>query len=214
MLHAANTTRLTPALLHSIDNKDSDGDGFTNAEEFAADTLPGDPNSKPAGKPPGKTAAVKALSPPPEEETGPFYWRTVLFPAHAQHPVLVHFPIALFVISLLFDVLGRWRKNPMLSMAAYYNLIIAAISAVPTVATGLLAWRFLLNGAPLRGNLLLHLILGITTLCLLGVLLWIRSRQRGLLEGTLGRAYWWLAFITVAVVALTGHLGGFLAGLG
>ena len=40
-----------PALLHSIDAKDSDGDGWPNAEEFKEDTLPGDPASRPNGPP-------------------------------------------------------------------------------------------------------------------------------------------------------------------
>ena len=33
----------------ALSGKDSDGDGFTNDQEFNANTHPGDPNSKPAG---------------------------------------------------------------------------------------------------------------------------------------------------------------------
>lgn len=33
----------------ALAGKDSDGDGFTNDQEFNANTHPGDPNSKPAG---------------------------------------------------------------------------------------------------------------------------------------------------------------------
>ena len=34
----------------------------------------------------------------------PFDWRSVLLARHAQHVVLIHFPIALFITGVLFDV--------------------------------------------------------------------------------------------------------------
>jgi hypothetical protein len=40
------------------------------------------------------------------------------------------------------------------------NLLLAAISTVPVIATGILAWQFTLGGQKLRGVLLLHLVLG------------------------------------------------------
>jgi hypothetical protein len=39
---------LTPEILKSIESKDSDKDGVSNADEIKADSLPGDPKSKPA----------------------------------------------------------------------------------------------------------------------------------------------------------------------
>jgi hypothetical protein len=38
---------VTKEVLNKIAGKDSDGDGFTNEQEWKADTLPGDRNSKP-----------------------------------------------------------------------------------------------------------------------------------------------------------------------
>src|SRR5215813_14164710 len=90
----------------------------------------------------------------------PFDPRTVLFAKHAQHVVLVHFPIGLCLTSVIFEVLGKWRSNSALISASYYNQLSAAIASVPVVATGLLAWHFQLEGATLKGNLLLHLIFG------------------------------------------------------
>lgn len=42
---------MTAASLKAIENMDADKDGWTNIQEIKAGTLPGDPNSKPAGKP-------------------------------------------------------------------------------------------------------------------------------------------------------------------
>ena len=56
------------------------------------------------------------------------------FPAkHAQHVVLIHFPIALFLIGVLFDVLARGAKRSMYPAAAYCNLAAAAIATVPVL---------------------------------------------------------------------------------
>ena len=42
----------------------------------------------------------------------PFDIRTVLLAKHAQHVVLIHFPIALFTAAVAFDYLGQWTKQP------------------------------------------------------------------------------------------------------
>ncbi len=51
-LKQKKTGTLTPAILHALDDKDADGDGFNNALELKADTLPGDAKSHPDGPPP------------------------------------------------------------------------------------------------------------------------------------------------------------------
>src|SRR5207244_12680713 len=77
---------------------------------------------------------------------------------HAQHPVIIHFPIALFIISVAFDLLAIWRRNPTIARAAYYNLRAAALTAPVAIASGVTAWQWQLEGARLKGNLLLHMI--------------------------------------------------------
>jgi uncharacterized membrane protein/mono/diheme cytochrome c family protein len=53
-----------------------------------------------------------------------------LFELHPTHTMLVHFPIALTTVALLFVVLARWRRSDALEKAAYYNLILAAIGSI------------------------------------------------------------------------------------
>jgi uncharacterized membrane protein len=69
----------------------------------------------------------------------PFDLKAALLARHAQHVVLIHFPIALFITSVAFDVTAFWKGSRTLATAAYYNLFAAAVSALPAVATGLLA---------------------------------------------------------------------------
>src|SRR5574338_1536444 len=93
----------------------------------------------------------------------PFDIRTVVLAKHAQHVVLIHFPIALFITAVAFDYLAQWTKDQSWAAAAYFNLLLAAASTVPVVATGLAAWQWALEGQRLKGILLLHLVLGCTS---------------------------------------------------
>jgi uncharacterized membrane protein len=54
----------------------------------------------------------------------PFDIKTVLLAKHAQHVVLIHFPIALFTAGVAFDCLGQWTKSRTLPSAAYFNLLL------------------------------------------------------------------------------------------
>ena len=99
----------------------------------------------------------------------PFDIKAALLAKHAQHVVLIHFPIALFFVSVAFDFVAQWTGRRGLALVAYYNLLVAAISSLPVLVTGLLAWRWQLEGQRLKGTLLLHLVLGVTS----SLLIWL-----------------------------------------
>jgi uncharacterized membrane protein len=143
----------------------------------------------------------------------PFDVKTALLAKHAQHVVLIHFPIALFIAAVAFDYLAWWTKNRTLAAAAYFNLLLAAVSTVPVVATGLAAWQWALEGQELEGVLLMHLVLG----CLSSVLIWlvflIHLRVRRKPEESLPKYRLPIEAVAVFLVGLTGHLGGFLSGV-
>lgn len=132
---------------------------------------------------------------------------------HAQHVVLIHFPIALFLTSVMFDFLAHWTRSRTMAAVAYYNLVVAAISCVPVMATGLLAWRWQLAGQRLRGVLLDHLILAIVSSVLIWLIWWIQFRGRQKPVPVLPFYRLSIEFVAVLSVALTGHLGGFLSGV-
>src|ERR1051325_6469816 len=115
----------------------------------------------------------------------PFDLKSVLLARHAQHVVLIHFPIALFLVSVAFDFAAhRWSKAAF-ATAAYYNLTVAAVSSVPAVATGLMAWHWQLEGQKLKGTLLLHLLLGLASTLLIWLVWWHWQLEVQKLKGTL-----------------------------
>jgi uncharacterized membrane protein len=142
----------------------------------------------------------------------PFDLKTALLAKHAQHVVLIHFPIALFITAVVLDLIAQWTKRPGLAAAAYYNLLGAAISTVPVLATGLLAWQFQLEGQKLKGILLLHLVLAGVSTVMIWLVGWVhfRARRRSVYLPSYRVA---VEFLAVGLVALTGHLGGFLSGV-
>jgi uncharacterized membrane protein len=143
----------------------------------------------------------------------PFDLKAALFAKHAQHPVVIHFPIALFILSVVFDLLAVWRRNPMMAKAAYYNLVAAALTAPVAIASGLMAWQWQLEGARLKGNLLLHMVSALTASAMIWFLCGWRFRQRGLPQQTPGAVYLFIALATVLLIAFVGHLGGIVSGI-
>jgi uncharacterized membrane protein len=142
----------------------------------------------------------------------PFDPKTIFFAKHAQHVVLVHFPIGLFISAVVFDIAARWTRRRALADAAYYNMLGAAISTLPVLATGVLAWRFQLEGQRLKGLLLLHLLLGGLASALIWLVWWLHRWTRRRTE-SLPTYGFLLESLAVAIVAVTGHLGGFLSGV-
>jgi len=142
----------------------------------------------------------------------PFDLKTAVLAKHAQHVVLIHFPIALFLAAVAFDFVATWAKRRGLADAAYYNLLGAAVSTLPVLVSGVLAWQFQLEGQKLKGILLLHLVLACASTAMIWLVWWVhfRARRRTVyLPGyRLG-----LELLAVGLVAVTGHLGGFLSGV-
>lgn len=144
----------------------------------------------------------------------PFDWRSVLLARHAQHVVLIHFPIALFITGVFFDAAAFARKQAQLGLVAFYNFSVAAVFTIPAMATGLIAWQWALEGQRLKGTLLLHLISALAASVLIWsvcVLAW-RARNGGAPHSAVLARYL-LEFLGVGLLGLAGHLGGFLSGV-
>jgi uncharacterized membrane protein len=142
----------------------------------------------------------------------PFDLKSVLLARHAQYVVLIHFPIALFLVSVAFDFAAQWWRTAAFAAVAYYNLTVAAFASVPAVATGLMAWHWQLEGQKIKGTLLLHLVLGLASMALIWLVWWLHYRGRKP-ERTLPAYRLPLEIVAAGVVALTAHFGGFLSGV-
>jgi uncharacterized membrane protein len=143
----------------------------------------------------------------------PFDFKAALLAKHAQHVVLIHFPIALFIAGAVFDFLAHYTKLSKLAVAAYCNFLVAAITTVPVLVTGLLAWQWQLEGQRLKGALLLHLGFGFGSSVLIWLVCLVHRRAQRNQDAFLPAYRLPLEALTAILVALTGHLGGFLSGV-
>lgn len=148
--------------------------------------------------------------------TSPFDLASIFLAKHAQHVVLVHFPIALTITAIVFEWLAAWKPGPhsaALTDAAYWNLTAAAGTSVAAVATGLLAWRWQFGGAPLKGLFLLHAVFGGASAGAILLLWWLRVRRRTRSGSSPSPVYFAVTVVAFVIIAVTGHLGGFVSGV-
>jgi uncharacterized membrane protein len=188
LLDASDNGELTADMLKQVESIDSDGDGWSNGDEIKQGFLPGDPSSHPNGKP------AKPTAPAPPSGIS-------IIPTNGFHPVVVHFPIALFLFGLFLEFAGHWRKSPALGTAAQWNITGALASLAIVVPTGVAAW--LIGGHKLEGNMLIHLILAISSLILMLITLLARKKL-----GNDHAMYLAILVLTAIIVGLTGHFGG------
>ena len=143
----------------------------------------------------------------------PLDWRTVLLAKHAQHVVLIHFPIALYITGVTANLVARFSKRDEFTSLGYWNITLAAVFTIPVLATGIMAWQWQLEGQKLKGLLLYHMVLAWLTgaVIVMSWLLEFRARRKGLRESSFAGTSLQLA--GVMLLALTAHLGGFLSGV-
>jgi uncharacterized membrane protein len=143
----------------------------------------------------------------------PFDLKAALLAKHAQHVVLIHFPIALYLSGTVFDVCARIFRKSGLAEVARWNFLFAAAMSIPAAATGLLAWQWALERKHLQGLLLLHLLFACATMVGLWLTVWLRSKRRLGPAKVIPVSLLLIEAGVCVLVALTGHLGGFLSGV-
>jgi len=124
------------------------------------------------------------------------------------HPLLVHFPIALFSTGLFFDILARLLNNEELDHAGFWTMLMALVSSPFTIIAGIFA--FLEN----HGDFLdlfqfQHGILAFISTLFLLVLFWGRIKfQLDFRYSNLKRnIYLFLHILAVGILFYGAHLG-------
>ncbi len=126
------------------------------------------------------------------------------------HVLVLHFPIALVMSALLADLLRLVWKSDFFKHAAVFCLVLAVLSAVPAVITGLAKARSQEFVGDYRSIVVIHQWLGIMSLVLGTIIVVIRLLKRERLEKIWAVGYYILLFLLAAIIAATGHYGGML----
>ncbi len=95
-------------------------------------------------------------------------------PMDPLHPALAHFPLALLLVSVVFDLLGYLLKRPTLRAVGFWNLLAGVLGGGAAAYSGLLAERELL-GSDIPADLVgAHREAGLAALAIFALLLLVR----------------------------------------
>ncbi len=124
---------------------------------------------------------------------------------HPVHPVLIVFPLGLFITSVIFDILYLATDNELFTTVAYYNIIVGIIGGLLAAVFGLIDWLGIPGGTRAKSIGLYHG-LGNAVIVLLFAGSWLlRMNADDNLPSTLALV---LSFAGVALGVVTGWLGG------
>lgn len=122
------------------------------------------------------------------------------------HPILLHFPIALIVMTVIAELLALKSKSTIFSQAARFMISMAAITAIPTAILGL-AYGYGANYEDaLQSIFWWHRFFGIGT-AILAVFVAV-LKELNIREKVAMKTYGFFLGILFLFVTITGYLGG------
>ncbi len=124
---------------------------------------------------------------------------------HPIHPMLVVFPIGLWIFSLACDLIGRSvGTTDVWFTVALYTMVGGWIGALAAAVPGLIDFLYYQGGAPpVKGIAIKHMAINLTAVALYAVNIWLRaSGQESMTIPFI------LSVVGVCMIAVSGWLGG------
>jgi uncharacterized membrane protein len=121
---------------------------------------------------------------------------------HPIHPMLVVFPIGLWVFSFVADLLFIVTGNNVWSAVAYYTMGGGILGALVAAIPGMVDLFSITTGRT-RVIGLIHMSINLVVVVLFVINFWIRTSAEVASTGAI-----WFSGISVALLAISGWLGG------
>jgi nitrite reductase/ring-hydroxylating ferredoxin subunit/uncharacterized membrane protein len=126
---------------------------------------------------------------------------------HPLHPALVHFPVGLFILSLILDLASsQWDTSNDMVQASFYAMLFGLVGALLAAIAGFADWSEIRLDHPSKKTANIHMTLNLTAITLFGINLVLRAGQLDL--NTTPWIATLLSFIGVATILVSGYLGG------
>jgi nitrite reductase/ring-hydroxylating ferredoxin subunit/uncharacterized membrane protein len=128
---------------------------------------------------------------------------------HPLHPVLVHFPVGLWVLSLLFD-LATYALGPAnwLVRGAFYAMALGFVMAVGAAVPGLVDWADIRADHPGKKIATYHMVLNVVAIVLYALNLVLRRGDMATTRTSILPLV--LSLIGIGLISVSGYLGGML----
>lgn len=124
------------------------------------------------------------------------------------HPVLIHFPIALFTVGLLFDILAVLLKNQQLEDVGWWFQVSGSVGLAGAVVSGLVAKSTMSIPNPATSTFESHEQIAFVLSALAAFLLLWRISSRMLLPAKMRTLYLSLLAIMVVMMWIGAWYGG------
>src|SRR6185436_18625557 len=127
---------------------------------------------------------------------------------HPVHPMIIPFPIALWVFSLVADVIYLWRGNPVWKdYVAFYALLGGIIGAAVAAVPGLIDWMSLTDKAVVKiANW--HARLNVMAFLVFAGSFYLRTTSGSSLVSGSHTIPLALSVLGVILISISGYLGG------
>ena len=126
---------------------------------------------------------------------------------HPLHPMLVHFPIGLFLLSLLLDLASlAFPSAPDLVRDSFYAMLLGVITALVAAVPGFVDYTDIRSDHPAKRTATAHLTLNLIVVALYGINLGVRSSS--LVDPKIQMVPLILSFIAITLLSVSGYLGG------
>ena len=119
------------------------------------------------------------------------------------HPIILHFPIALIIMTCISELLFLWKGDVIYKHASLFMIISSVIFVIPTVLTGLAFGYNVYYDNALTSVFWWHRTFGITTALLTIAAVFFLMRSKNDLS-----AYYLCLGLLFVSVSITGYLGG------
>jgi uncharacterized membrane protein len=124
---------------------------------------------------------------------------------HPVHPMLVVFPLGLFITAVVFDLVRLWTGNDTFAAVSFWNIAGGIIGGLLAAVFGLIDWLAIPSGTRAKRIGLVHGVGNVGVVGLFAVSLWLRTLVSGYVPSTAALG---LAVVGVALGGVTGWLGG------
>jgi uncharacterized membrane protein/nitrite reductase/ring-hydroxylating ferredoxin subunit len=128
---------------------------------------------------------------------------------HALHPFLVHFPIALFVMSFLLDLASQiFKPIPALVAGAYYSMLTGLLFALIAAVPGAIDYSDIRRDHKAKRVATFHMILNLLAVAIYGLNIGLRTG--GSTPGATPLLPLFLSLACLGILSVSGYLGGSL----
>jgi uncharacterized membrane protein/nitrite reductase/ring-hydroxylating ferredoxin subunit len=126
---------------------------------------------------------------------------------HPIHPMLVHFPIGLFVLSFIFDLVSFFLPGtPFLLRDSFYAMLLGVVVALLAAIPGLVDYSDIRRDHPGKRTATIHMVLNLAAVAIYAFNFWLRFPPR--FGSSIGLLPLFLSVVGISLISISGYLGG------